>query len=200
MVDILEIITAIDSRFLMVAIVLLLTVEVFLLSFPKEVVMIYSGFAFGLVIGSVINLFGLFGAIWLGYEGGRLGKFGLERLRGHRLVSRYEEKISQEGLIGLSLLRLFPLTPNDILSIICGFLNLRRTPYLIVSFLTAIPYAILWAYVGSRGLTLVQELFPSTYDPITWVFSFGLVVLVLWYLGRKVFREEMSAQNAMSDS
>ncbi len=194
MVDVLHLLETIDSNFLMVAIVLILTIEVFLLSFPKEVVMIYSGFVFGVFLGSVLNLIGLLGAIWLGYEGGRLGKFGLERVRGHRLVSKYEKQVSQEGLVGLTLLRLFPLTPNDILSIVCGYVNLRRTPYLIISGLTAIPYAILWAFIGSKGLSLIQKLFPSTFDPLTWVYSFILVVLILWYLTRKVFQTEDEIQ------
>ncbi len=189
MVEILQLLSNIDRNLLMFAIVLLLTIEVFLLSFPKEVVMIYAGFAFGLFGGSILNLLGLVGAIVLGYEGGRLGKFGLEKLRGHRLISKYERELDQRGMVGLTLLRLFPLTPNDILTIACGFLEVKRLPYLLISTICAIPYAILWAYVGNSGLSLIMELFPSTYDLKTWVVSFILVLLIFWIIGTKMFEE-----------
>ncbi len=81
----------------MMFIVVILTVEVFAFSFPKEVVLIFAGYVFGIWVDSVLNLLGLMGAAILGYEAGRLGKFGVERVRGTHLVNKYEEFIERRG-------------------------------------------------------------------------------------------------------
>ncbi len=190
MVDILAILQSIDRNVLMIAIIAILVIEVFLLSFPKEIVMVFAGIAFGIAGGTILNLIGLFGAAWLGYEGGRLGKFGVERLRGHRLVVKYKDQLERRGNTGLSLLRLIPLTPNDILSITCGFVEFRKKPYLIISFITAIPYAFLWAYVGDKGVETLMETIPTAFDPTLWLLSFILVILLFWVLSKRLFVEE----------
>ena len=187
MIDILQFLLGLDQGLLMVVIVAVLTAEVFAFSFPKEVVLIFAGFIFGLWIGSILNLLGLMGAAWLGYEGGRLGKFGVERLRGTHLVNRYESFIERRGLIALMLARLFPFTPNDVLSITTGFVEMRRLPYLLITFVTAIPYAIFWAYLGTQGLETIGKFVPSVFDPITWVVSVILVLILLWWLSMRVF-------------
>ena len=60
-------------------------------------VLIFAGYVFGIWVDSVLNLLGLMGAAILGYEAGRLGKFGVERVRGTHLVNKYEEFIERRG-------------------------------------------------------------------------------------------------------
>ena len=81
MVDIIELLGNIDPEFLAIILILILVIEVFLLSFPKEIVMVYAGLIFGTFAGGMINLVGLVGAFWLGYEVGLSGRFGIEKLR-----------------------------------------------------------------------------------------------------------------------
>jgi uncharacterized membrane protein YdjX (TVP38/TMEM64 family) len=178
MVDILEALSNIDSDFLVIIIILILVIEVFLLSFPKEIVMVYAGLIFGTFGGGLINLLGRVGAFWLGYETGLSGRFGFEKLRKKPIMQKYEIWLGKHSLISLMILRLIPLTPNDILSISAGFARLKRRPYLLVSFIGSIPYAFIWAYVGTVAFYWFAQLTSVIYDPSTWIITFAIVVIV----------------------
>lgn len=185
MIDLVSFLENYDSIILVILILTILILEVFLLSFPKEIVMLYSGLVFGIYVGGVINLIGLFGAAVLGYEGGKYGRFGLEERRKHPVLQKYQHWLDTHGLKALIAFRIFPFTPNDILSISSGFSKLKRIPYLIITFVTAIPYAFLIAYIGSEELDTLQDYVPEAFDPVTWLVSFVIVILISVYIIRK---------------
>ena len=112
MVDIVAFLDNYDSIILAILILIILIIEVFLLSFPKEIVMLYAGLVFGTVTGGFINLIGLFGAALLGYEGGYYGRFGLEKKRNHPILQKYQNWFDTRGLKALVFFRIFPFTPN----------------------------------------------------------------------------------------
>ena len=97
-------------------------------------------------------------AAQVGYEvvrrsvqtGGRYSTI-LDRYRQSTLVI----KLEANGNKGLFALRLIPTGPNDVLSLISGGLFLPRKGYFFVSLITALPYAILLAYLGSIGSSLI---------------------------------------------
>ena len=178
MVDILESISSIDTEFLAIILILILVIEVFLLSFPKEIVMVYAGFIFGTFNGGIINLAGLVGAFWLGYEAGLSGRFGIEKLRKKPIMQKYEIWLRKHSLISLMFLRLIPLTPNDILSISAGFARLKRKPYLLVSFIGSVPYAFIWAYLGTVAFDWFIRLTSVVYEPSTWLITFVIILVV----------------------
>ncbi|MHA2029997.1 MAG: TVP38/TMEM64 family protein [Candidatus Kariarchaeaceae archaeon] len=178
MVDIVAVLDNFDSLTLVIIIVSILILEVFLLSFPKEIVMLYAGFIFGTLGGGIINLIGLFGAAVLGYEGGYYGRFGLEKRRNHPVLQKYQDWLDRKGIKALIVFRIFPFTPNDVLSISSGFSKIKRAPYLIITFLTAIPYAFFIAYVGAEELDTLKDYIPQAFDPVTWLFSFIIIIIV----------------------
>lgn len=155
MVDILESLSSIDTEILALILILILIIEVFLLSFPKEIVMVYAGLIFGSFNGGIINLIGLVGAFWLGYETGLSGRFGIEKQK--PIMQKYEIWLRKNSLISLMFLRLIPLTPNDILSISAGFARLKRgNP--IFWFHSSVPYPThssgpIWGLLPLIGLS-----------------------------------------------
>ncbi|MHA2253511.1 MAG: VTT domain-containing protein [Candidatus Kariarchaeaceae archaeon] len=162
MVNLLDFLSQFDSTVLVIIILTILILEVFILSFPKEIVLIFAGFVFGTFIGGIINIIGLFG--------------------NHAFMQKYQEWLGKNGLKALVICRLFPLTPNDILSISCGFSRLKRIPYLIITFLAAIPYAFFFAYIGSREINRWVELFPESFDPSKLLFWFVVIILIGWLI------------------
>ncbi len=146
--------------------------------------MIYAGVKFGIFFGGILNLIGLFGAAWLGYEGGKYGRFGLEKRRDHPLMQKYEGWLLRNGLKSLIILRLIPLTPNDVLSVSSGFAKLPRYPYLLITFITAIPYAFIFSWVGSEQLDYIVDI-PQFFDPTTWIVSFIFIILLSIFIIRK---------------
>ncbi len=176
MVNVLEFLGNINSEFLVILLIVILVIEVFLLSFPKEIVMVYSGLIFGTFNGGIINLVGLVGAFWLGYETGLSGRFGIEKLRKKSIMQKYENWLKKNSLISLMFLRLIPLTPNDILSISAGFARLKRVPYLLVSFIGSIPYAFIWSYLGTVAFDWVIRLTSGVYELSTWLITFAILI------------------------
>ncbi len=67
---------------------------------------------------------------------------------------------------------------------------MRREPYLVITLITAIPYAILWAFLGTKGLGLIGEQIPSAFDPLTWAISVIIIIALLWWISRKLFVPE----------
>ena len=156
-----------------------------MLSFPKEIVMIYAGLEFGTAFGGVINLMGLIGAFWLGFEAGRSGRIKLDDRRSQPLLQKYQRWLDSNGLTALIFLRIFPFTPNDILSISAGFSRLKRAPYMLISFIAAVPYAFFFAYIGAEQLDRFTSLFPEVFDYQTWILSFIIIIAAGIYVIRR---------------
>lgn len=186
MVNIFTFLESYNSVTLAILIVVILTLEVFLFSFPKEIVMVYGGFAFGTVGGGLLNFLGLVGAVWLGFEGGYAGRISFDREQ--KVVLKFQNWLENRGILALGLLRFFPLTPNDVLSITCGFFKLKRIPYLIISVIAAIPYAFLWSYLGATQIDELLTYMGTTYDPvssgITFLIFLGILYIVFRYFSK----------------
>jgi uncharacterized membrane protein YdjX (TVP38/TMEM64 family) len=136
-----------------------LIVQVFLPGFPKETLLFQSGANYGLVTGSIINWIGMVVGAQVGYElvrksietSGQISQ-KMEQYQSSKMVKYVEER----GNKGLFVVRLIPIAPNDVLSLIGGVLLLPRKGFFLVSVITAIPYAILFAYLGEIGKDFVN--------------------------------------------
>ncbi|MCY3412611.1 MAG: VTT domain-containing protein [Candidatus Heimdallarchaeota archaeon] len=190
MINILEALAGLSEPLIAILIIVILTLAVIIFGFPKEILMTLAGLLYGVMLGGLINLLGLIGAIILGYESGYYGRLGVDRYRKLQVVTKYEEKVSSWDKRGLLLLRLFPLTPNDILSISCGFVKFKRRPYVIISILSAIPYAFLWSMVGYYAYDVFNSLVSPVYDPSTWIIMFFVLILLGWFLMKQEAKEQ----------
>ncbi len=176
-----------------------LIVQVFLPGFPKETLLLQSGADFGFYLGSLINWVGMVFGAQVGYEVVRKsvetgGKFSnlLNDYKNLKLV----KYVKDEGNRGLFFIRLLPYAPNDVLSLVAGALFLPRKGFLLVSMVTAIPYALLFGYLGDVGKDFVdtQILFI-----VNFLFLSGsvIVLLIRHYLinvrsGKKIENSEIT--------
>jgi uncharacterized membrane protein YdjX (TVP38/TMEM64 family) len=136
-----------------------LIVQVFLPGFPKEVLLFQSGATYGLFFGSVINWIGMVVGAQVAYEvvrksieaGGQISQ-KLDNYKNSKMI----KYVKKRGNRGLFVTRLIPIAPNDVLSMIGGAILLPRKGFFLVSVITAIPYAILFAYLGTIGEEFVS--------------------------------------------
>lgn len=167
-----------------------LIVQVFLPGFPKETLLLQSGADFGFYFGSLINWIGMVFGAQVGYEVVRKsvetgGKFSnlLNDYKNLKLVKYVEN----EGNKGLFFIRLIPYAPNDVLSLIAGALFLPRKGFLLVSMVTAIPYALFFGYLGNRGKDFVDT---QTLFIVNFIFlSLSVILLLIRHFQIKIQSE-----------
>ena len=176
-----------------------LIIQVFLPGFPKETLLFQSGANYGLLYGSIINWTGMVVGAQVAYEvvrrsvetGGRFSTL-LQKYQDSKPVKYVEEK----GIKGLFVIRLVPNAPNDVLSLVAGALFLPRKGFFLVSIFTAIPYAILFAYLGDIGKDFISTADLLLINSIFLLISL-LVLMIRYYFhkkGGKMFEENNDLQ------
>ncbi|OLS22137.1 MAG: hypothetical protein HeimC2_30620 [Candidatus Heimdallarchaeota archaeon LC_2] len=170
-----------------------LIVQVFLPGFPKETLLLQSGADFGFYLGTTINWIGMVLGAQIGYEVVRRsvetgGKFSnlLTNYKNLKLVKYVET----EGNRGLFFIRLVPYAPNDVLSLAAGALLLPRKGFFIVSMVTAIPYALFFAYLGNIGKEFIDTQILLGINIIFLIIS-GLVFLARNYNFKSDTQEQL---------
>ncbi len=159
--------------------------QVFIPGFPKETILIQSGILFGFYLGSLINWLGMVLAAQLAYEvvrksvetGGRYSKIIAEYQN-----SEFVVKLERSGNLGLFILRLLPFSPNDLLSLLAGALKLPRKGFFIVSIITAVPFAMIFAYLGSIGTDYFDRKIVNTINLSIMLFSILGYILFSSYI------------------
>jgi uncharacterized membrane protein YdjX (TVP38/TMEM64 family) len=167
--------------------------QVFLPGFPKELLLIQSGIVFGFLLGGLLNWLSMIIGAQIGYEVVRRsiekgGKFHTLLIRYQHSRMRYQHSrmiktLNDKGNLGLFLIRLLPNAPNDLLSLIAGALILPRKGFFLVSVVTTLPYAFLFAYIGSIS--------SNYFDDILLVkINIAVMVLSLVFIGihRRLFK------------
>ena len=147
--ELLDAINEVSQVGLAFAIIGTLTLAVFLFGFPRELVMIFTGFQFGIILGSIITIIGMFIGFTLGYLLGYRGRIKAEKLQ-KPIYIKYQKLLEEKGTMALVALRLTPFSPHDTISIISGFIRIPRQIYLNVSLITFVPYALFWTFIGNN--------------------------------------------------
>lgn len=158
-----------------------LIIQVFIPGFPKETLLLQAGISFGVIGGSIINWVGMVLAAQVGYEivlysvrvGGRYSDL-LDDYQGSELIQYLEKR----GNLGLFIVRLIPYAPNDVLSLVSGALMLPRKGFIIVSIITALPFAVVFAYLGDLGSEIIGR------QTVWWI---NLTLMVLSVLGYVIY-------------
>jgi len=163
--------------------------QTFIPGFPKEILLIQSGSSFGIIRGGVINWIGMVVGAQIAYE---IIRFATERsekvleqmkkFEDHKYVVR----IREGGNPALFVIRLIPYAPNDVLSMMSGFLKLPRLGYMLTSIVTALPYAFVFAYLGYLGSEYIQE--PALLLQINIALTLSFTIIGLLYIGVKRYR------------
>lgn len=133
--------------------------QVFIPGFPKELLLLQAGAAFGLVGGTLLNWVAMITGAQLAYETtyylSSHASRHIDRFT-KLLTPKWHRKLLEQGNKGLFFIRLLPTAPNDVLSFTAGLLELPRKGFFIVSVLTAFPYALLFAYLAVQTLNAYQ--------------------------------------------
>ncbi|MHA2100395.1 MAG: TVP38/TMEM64 family protein [Candidatus Kariarchaeaceae archaeon] len=174
--ELLEEVNKINPTILALLIIGTLVLAVFLFGFPREAVMIFSGYQFGLLIGSIINLFGMFVGAGFGYLIGSHGRTKVENTS-KTVYMKYQRAFEENGIKALTALRLTPFSPHDTISIISGFIKLNQKLFFLISFFSFMPYALLWSFVGETFFDQIIAIVPTDYNISIWLY--GLIAFII---------------------
>jgi uncharacterized membrane protein YdjX (TVP38/TMEM64 family) len=112
----------------------------------------------------------------------------VRRLAGHS-VNRISEVLRRRGLVAMTALRLVPIAPFSVESLVAGALRLRARDLLGGTFLGMLPGTLTTSVFGDQRATALED--PSR---INWWLVVGAVVLfagMIWYVRRWFAREHM---------
>lgn len=179
----LEEINNVNPVIVAIYIISLLALAVFMFGFPREAVMIFSGYQFGLVFGLLINQIGLIIGSGLGYIIGSRSRLKVENTR--KTVSiKYQKAFENNAVKALTVLRLTPFSPHDTISMISGFIRMNQKIYFLVSFLAFLPYALLWSFVGQAFFDQIISEIPTNYNIQIWLYSLIAFIIIISIFAR----------------
>lgn len=156
---------------------------------PAMVMSMCSGAIFGLLAGTVI--------VWLGSAVGQVMAFIVGRYLLRDFVLRYltnnfpkwgaiDRALEREGWKLVTMLRLSPIVPWNILNYALAVTSVPVWPYALASSLAVIPYLVMFVYFGSLARTL-SDIFSGLAGPDTrttillGTVSGVLLVAIVWW-------------------
>lgn len=154
-----------------------------LVVFPVNLLVAASIVIFGPPAGALYALLGsVLSAIVLFEIGRRLPESWLARLLGSR-GERLRERIVGRGLLAVAFVRIVPLAPYSVVSLLAGVARIGRRDYIAGTALGMSPGIVLYALFADRAREVLRN--PH---PLAWL-GLGLVVLVLiaFALGARIW-------------
>ncbi len=134
---------------------------------------VFSGFAFGLGLGTVLNIIGTFIGAFVGFLAARyLFRESLEKDYEERLKS-LDEAMDKNGHWYLLFLRLTMLAPYFIIHILGGISKMKLKPYLISTLIGVIPSSIIYSYTGVQ----IEKV-----NSIKDVLSYEMIAIILLFI------------------
>jgi uncharacterized membrane protein YdjX (TVP38/TMEM64 family) len=146
-----------------------------LLPVPSSLVMVAHGALFGVVVGTLLSLFGSVGAALFGFAIGRRGGRFLERTVTPSERSRANDLLLRWGALAIIVTRPIPLLAETV-AIMAGASSLSWGSVVLASLVGSLPPALLYALTGAAVAS-----FQNT------SLMFGVVLLVaglFWLAGR----------------
>jgi uncharacterized membrane protein YdjX (TVP38/TMEM64 family) len=121
-----------------------------LLFLPVNIVIAATGALFGPLLGLLYALSGALLAAGLSFAVGR----GLGRCRVRRFASRrinaVNKRLSQHGLLAMTVLRLLPIAPFTVVNLVAGASEIRTRDYLLGTLFGMAPGLVLITLFGDR--------------------------------------------------
>lgn len=161
-----------------IAIIVLMTVQLFLLFLPSVILMVVSILAYGPVYGSLLALIATLVAAACAYVLGRwLGAESVSRLLGEKATERTSFYLDTYGHWAVAIARFSPFMSNDLVSVVAGLLKMRFLPFM---FATA---------AGTSPLIAIFAFFEEDIESMQWALLLASV-LGLAALGLKVWTDQ----------
>jgi len=182
-------------------IVSLLYIPMCVLLIPCSLMTMFSGYAFGVIVGTI--------AVSLGSTVGASASFGVGRLVARRLLAHrllrsprfvaLDRAVSDNGFRVVMLTRLSPVMPFNLLSYTYSLTSVRFRDYFLGSWIGMFPSTLMYVYIGSTCASLT-ELGPGQRAPTTMelvLFWGGLAVtLIVTVILTRIARRALSDQLA----
>ena len=154
-------------------IVLLLSVDIFL-PVPSSVIMVLSGFLFGVVKGGMLALVGSLAGNYVGFELTRaFGRRAARWLVGDAQLEDMNRAFSRRGAMAIALSRPLPIV-METLSLVAGLSSMTRSTFLAASLVGTTPIAFVYAYAGvlslETGTIVPAAVILVAVVTVTWVF------------------------------
>lgn len=150
LVDLIEYLETTSDRTAALAILIIMILQSPILTFPGYTLMIYAGFKFGLIQGTIINFLGLYASCIIGHRFGRWSSSDLSKSSNPRMI-KFNKWVEEKGIKVVIFLRILPIIPNNITSIGSGFAKISEKQHSIYSGL-AILQSFFWSFLGSYFL------------------------------------------------
>ncbi len=164
-----------------VLIVLALAVAHAVIWYPAEILDAAAGFVYGFWVAMPLIMAGwtmnAIVAYWIGRHAARPG---LYRFVGQARFERLERLAETGGVTLLLAMRLIPVIPFSLFSIVAGAAHVQVPRFLWTTAVGYIPITALFIYLGSR----LEELSPT--DPVIWIGAIVMIGLLL--LTRRIRR------------
>jgi uncharacterized membrane protein YdjX (TVP38/TMEM64 family) len=157
-----------------------------LLMFPRPLITLAAVVAFGPWLGFAYAMAGILIATAAGYYAGRLlDRDTVRRIAGRRL-NRLTRALRQRGLLAMTAVRLVPLAPFVVESVVAGAIHIRLRDVLLGTFIGMLPGTLTATVFGDQIETALQD--PSL---INWWLVAGVVLLlaVASYIVQRWFRK-----------
>ena len=160
-------------------VVLIMTVQMFLVFVPSWLLMIISVLAYGPWWGGVLCVVAVFVASSIGYAIGMgLSEASLTKLVGEKSEKKLQHTVNKYGSGAVVLFRLAPFLSNDAISFIAGMLKMGYLRFILATLAGIIPLTVLIAFFSQD----IQQL----KDILIWVGGIGLGLYVI-YLAYEYF-------------
>ena len=160
-------------------VVLIMTVQMFLIVVPSWLLMIISVLAYGPWWGGLLCVVAVFVASTVGYTIGMgLSEASLTKLVGERSEKKLEHTVNKYGSGAVVLFRLAPFLSNDAISFVAGMLKMGYLRFILATLAGIIPLTVLIAFFSQD----IEQL----KDILIWVGGIGLGLYVL-YLAYQYF-------------
>jgi phospholipase D1/2 len=153
-----------------VAVIALYTPAAFLM-FPRPLLTLLTVIAFGPWLGFAYGMAGIIVASLATYYAGRLlPRRTVKRLAGEKLDDM-SKKLSADGLLAVTAVRLVPLAPFAIEGIVAGAIRIRLLPYVLGTFLGMLPGVLATSVFGRQITAALED--PST---VNWLIAAGVLL------------------------
>ena len=151
------------------------------------ILLITSGFFFGLYAGFFINIFSiLIGSYFFVFFAKRFLKNFFDKLY-VKFSNKLNKLIKRSSYEYLIIFRLIQGNPLFIQNLCLSFLNISKTKFILTSFVGFSPAIIIFTYLGSK-LLQIYELKNITYNDIfSKEFIFILIIFILFLIFRIIY-------------
>lgn len=153
-------------------ILVLTSVQMFLIFFPNVILVVVSVLAYGPVWGCLLSILGTIVASLLGYGIGIAFGSKTQRVVSEEKIKKIQTFLDRYGFGAVVIFRLCPFVSNDAISVAAGISKMNFWRFMLATMVGSIPFNVAIAYFGRETDTLMTGLY--------WVGGGGLAIYILY--------------------